>query len=989
MKLSFTRHEIHPWSVVLFLILMTGVITYHVSFDTGGVLAYKVIGASFSRGWVLAWVFRYGLSILTATALIFALAIRDSAAKNSNVAHFWLRGIVGSLLILGFIMLTSDGLKPNNAYDAIFVVTRGAFPILSGYLLSLLIVPSICRWLGQHHLELLWLPLLILPLLFNKDIFGLQNGNSIYGIVILSIIATLWLNKQFTVSLKWLGLIIIGVLATATMGILEQGGGVTLNNAGRFVGLLSPLVVLPALSLLEIGKRFKTFSRDDSWMTMPIIFSVVLSATPAYLPHIIGWGATIQSHLHIGGPIKLVAAVGCGLIVGLVVLVVSNIVVYSSLWQDMVHLDEDSVVGLLQRVVDFKASFKWLWRRYHRVVIAIGTLASVQIFSALLMNQSFKTVQYIISPNLNIFGMAIAQMFPKMIAGCIVLFAAYWVLLALTNRYWLSLITVSLSVILFAVACRVKIGLRTEPIMAADLSEITQISELLHMVNPLLIVGALIAIVAVIIVIVLVEKRVPNAGQSWPIRLTKGAVALAFLMSLGYLNHSISPTRSFLNMMQVPSSNNNPIGYAQMNGPVLQLISGFDVKAMSEPSGYSKKEIAKLVDKYKKRAAQINQSRTINADKLTVIFNLSESFADPSRIPDMTLNQDPMPYIRQLKKTTTGGYMMSFGVGGGTANMEYMTLTGMSLGAFDTTLNTPYTQLVPKLRNAPYIGTSFDYSSAIHPYTGGFYNRPTVYKKFGFNKFAYLGSKYKIIDQKKLGNSIYLSDQTAYANALKQINSRSSGQFMNLLSIQNHMPYTNWYPNTDFQVKTSNGTLSSEKNSLVTYAQGVKYTDEAVAQFKTAIDKIHKPIIWVFYGDHLPGLYTELTDELLTHKTDYFVYANKYARDHGAKLKLKGKNYVNPSDFISLALQQANAKVNPYQALLTDIQNKLPAQWIKDANSHQSSTDGVRFVNNSGKTVDYSNLSKSQKRLYKDYQMILYDINVGNQYSLKDGMQKP
>ena len=39
--------------------------------------------------------------------------------------------------------------------------------------------------------------------------------------------------------------------------------------------------------------------------------------------------------------------------------------------------------------------------------------------------------------------------------------------------------------------------------------------------------------------------------------------------------------------------------------------------------------------------------------------------------------------------------MISSGLGGGTANMEYMTLTGLPVSNFSPTIATPYTQVVP------------------------------------------------------------------------------------------------------------------------------------------------------------------------------------------------------------------------------------------------------------------------------------------------------
>ncbi|WP_175265069.1 LTA synthase family protein [Lacticaseibacillus nasuensis] len=254
--------------------------------------------------------------------------------------------------------------------------------------------------------------------------------------------------------------------------------------------------------------------------------------------------------------------------------------------------------------------------------------------------------------------------------------------------------------------------------------------------------------------------------------------------------------------------------------------------------------------KYDKTAQVLNRQRTTASNQLTVLFNLSESFATPTRLAGVTLNQNPIPNITQLRQHATSGSMMSFGYGGGTANMEYMSLTGMSMGLFSSSTLVPNTQVVPAEKIAPNVGDWFDYASAIHPYKGAFYNRIGVYKKYQFNKFVYLGSADKIIDQKRIGTSPYLSDETAYANALNQIKSRQGGQFINLITMQNHMPFTqDTYP--DHQFKASGKLVnSSNRFEVEHYSQGIHYTDTDVKRFVAQLDRINKPIIWVFYGDH-------------------------------------------------------------------------------------------------------------------------------------------
>lgn len=48
----------------------------------------------------------------------------------------------------------------------------------------------------------------------------------------------------------------------------------------------------------------------------------------------------------------------------------------------------------------------------------------------------------------------------------------------------------------------------------------------------------------------------------------------------------------------------------------------------------------------------------------------------------------------------------------------------------------------------------------------------------------------------------------------------------------------------------------------------------------------------------------------------------------------------------------------------------------------------MRFINESGRSESYKQLSAKQRQLLHDYQIIQYDISTGKQYSLKMGLTK-
>lgn len=114
---------------------------------------------------------------------------------------------------------------------------------------------------------------------------------------------------------------------------------------------------------------------------------------------------------------------------------------------------------------------------------------------------------------------------------------------------------------------------------------------------------------------------------------------------------------------------------AQRNGPLVAFTRQLNPKIMDKPSNYSEETMKKVAARYQKEAETINASRTNNLTDSTVVYVLSESFSDPSRVPGLKTNKDSMPNIRKIKAGTTSGLMLSSGYGGGTANLEYMGLS--------------------------------------------------------------------------------------------------------------------------------------------------------------------------------------------------------------------------------------------------------------------------------------------------------------------------
>lgn len=982
---------------IINFILNASVVFYFIAFGSFGAFNHHVEATQLSSGWLITNLLKYILGIFVVTGWLNFFS--NHRIKSTGMAvQSWL-----VILFIGWILqiitvFFKISYYPPSFFNQTLIFIRNGFPFLTGVILFFFIQPYIENHLKNPSFNFILFLICFVPLIADRDPFNFSDGFTLTAILIYGLISEIVNQQKPKISTKFVILTIaLGYIFVVAYAKLNLMRAFEINRVNRWLSPLSPLTIIPAMFLLGLLKKMVLLSEKDlqkdsldksrkiwQYFSYSFLTAILLMYGDKYnqvVKHI-----TDFIRLHSGflstGPFWMII---CTFFLTLLIFGISMIAFFIITRIKKCHsLDKLLPCKILGEIRFFQENYKkiissFFQRNYHNIV-AICLLFLTQISSTLLMFRTFKTVDSLSHTDNNIFAATLFNNFPKMFVGLIVLVAFYVCLKTITNRYWFSLIFTVTATITFSIANRVKIISRAEPIIPADLNELKSISSLVEMIGMSKVIYALIALILILFLIVFLEHH-SDYSCNWRRRLVGFTISGIFLLSLGCLNHSFSPTRDFFQALGVyPKESTNLLLSAQTYGPVLQYIGGLDVKVMTKPKDYSENKIKKIMYKYNKRAKSINDNRKNNIKSQTIIFNLSESFSNPTNIPGLKINRDPIPNIKKIESETTSGKMMSFGYGGGTANMEYMTLTGMSIGNFDSTLQVPYTQLVTQEKEATNVGDYFDYVSSIHPYQGSFYNRQAVYKKFGFDKFSFLGSKYPILNQIRIGKSPYLSDKTAYMNAKNQINNKKGGQFINLVSIQNHLPYSDdVYPDHDFEV-SGQGFNGQNKTSLNHYIQGLNYTDKAVIEFKESIDAIKKPIIWVFYGDHLASLYNS-EDQQKMHETEYFIYANKFARANGAKSKLTvNSSYTSASDFIALAFKQANVKVDAFLALLTDVQEQLPTQWI--SNNGQGD-NGKIFIDEKGRKLNLSQLTKKQKKIFEEYQLIQYDLTAGEQYSIK------
>ena len=913
--------------------------------------------------------FSLGAAIFAVTLGIF---MQKQHKSPSVIIKLWLNLFaVGSITTFICNWLMTGG-TPSAVYDALLPVTRNAAPLISGLMLGYLISRGFDQMsVNQRQIGILAIGvLLVIPSLFQQNLFGWQTPNPLLYALLVTLGWQLNYN-EFDVrsTCKW-AIISVGVMFIFELLMPSLAGG---QSQLWYAGVNSAVVIIPAVicsklisQLIGINYNLTIAATAVTALQSPTLAAVIAESVPA------DKHGTLQT---------LVMAVVISVIVLGCSWVWSNVIQLSGPQAVSQYIDNLVKQPIKKQLQQLASTIKCYWPQELLVLwsycISVTMMALVNPAMSDDNGARVPTVIFILE-----------KWQGSLILTAVIIACTWMVIWFVVRRYWVSFGLTTLICTAINIASKMKIDSRQEPILPADLSELSAGNELLKLADKKLLIIGIVAAVCLIALIAILEIKLPAHAKPSILMTIIAACSLGLIVASAWQwNRPNSAPHRLVGALGDDPQFINQLDGAKRNGPIIQFMNNLDIEIMNKPAGYSKQTMLDLQQRYHERSMQINQTRTNQLKDQTIIFNLSESFADPDRVPGVKLKTTPIPQIKKIMKQTTSGIMMSSGYGGGTANMEWMTLTGFNLSSLLPTLSVPYTQLVPNQQHPQTIVNHFNFSAGIHPYVATYYNRISNYQKFGFNKFEYFGSKYPIKHQHKIDRAIEQSDFTSYANLLDQVKSYHSGQFINLMTMQNHMPYNLNDYNLISKYNAKAVSVGTDPKMLNNYSTRLHYTDISVDNFINQIDKLNKPVTIVFYGDHLPGLYGNdmNVDNVKLHETDYFIYSNKYAREHGmGQTKMQGvpTKFTDPQNFIPMVAEQTNSKVDWYYALLTDVWHQLPAMSLNQSDA--TGKNRMMLTNQQGDQVSLKSLSPQQKQLYHDYQLIQYDMTAGKHYLQDD-----
>lgn len=552
----------------------------------------------------------------------------------------------------------------------------------------------------------------------------------------------------------------------------------------------------------------------------------------------------------------------------------------------------------------------------------------------------------------------------KFLLACLVLLMIFLFLVAVLGSFLFGTFFYLVGIGILGYANYLKMTYRQEPIYPDDLKMIKEFGLLKYMTGTTsfyLLAGMILLVVA---------------GGCWAIyrsfkkdkkfQAIRVITLFTTIFALIYISHFNNPNNL---LRKAYNKTALWIPYSQkMNYYNTGFIGGFlynlKIDPMEKPKGYSEEKIKEITSHYQKLADEKN--KTASEEQPNIIYVMSESFSDPSRLNGVEITGDPLADYYAVADQTYSGQMLSQNYGGGTANIEFEALTGFSMGLFNAQLTTPYTMLVPKMNQLPSIVSTLKdqnyHTTAIHPYNTSMYKRKDVYEVLGFDEFI---SENTMTYTDTIEDNPYISDASAYQEVMDLLKEDDTPQFIHLVTMQTHMPYDGKYQQLEYTAKTED---NSGISSLENYLQDISYSSQSLKAFTEELKKLSRRTLVVFWGDHLPGIYSDTiqnsNEKHTLHETQFLMF------DSQGELEKTEAPVTSPFYFAADLMNQTNQQTTGFYQLLLALQNELPAferelyyqegQWQREAQ-----------------------LNKKQAELYQAYEMIQYDIVSGEKYSLQ------
>jgi phosphoglycerol transferase MdoB-like AlkP superfamily enzyme len=490
-----------------------------------------------------------------------------------------------------------------------------------------------------------------------------------------------------------------------------------------------------------------------------------------------------------------------------------------------------------------------------------------------------------------------------------------------------------------------KFEVRGYPLLPEDFFVTTEFSGMLKFIDVSELLRTILAVALAIGLSILIHRLVfkrffhqpelSKSRESWWIRwmiipriLTITVASLVFVIATDFARNHQGMRFEPIPWLDSEFSSWNQATNYRNNGFIIGFLYNWQRFKLTRPPGYDEGTMSRIKAEYDGIARIENEERiSLAEEEINVIVILNESFFDPSILKSIYpyTGGDITPNLRRIQRSHPNGWMFSTDYGGGTANIEFEVLTGLSNYWANSV---PYTDIVPRAGAIPslasYLRSRGYRATAIHPFNGSMYKRNIAFTNFGFETFI---TEKEMRHTEKEGAAQYINDRSAYQEVMDVLNSSNRNQFITLITMQNHLPYNREiYAEEEYLFRLTDMDHDPDRKSRIeVYFQLLHNSDKYLGEFISALDKSDKKVVVLFFGDHSPGIFNLVFDHedtevrRLAYMLPYFIYSNFEMENSVRNLPTTSPNCLPNTLFNVL-----NSKKPPMYYLLDRVCEEVP-----------------------------------------------------------------
>lgn len=433
-------------------------------------------------------------------------------------------------------------------------------------------------------------------------------------------------------------------------------------------------------------------------------------------------------------------------------------------------------------------------------------------------------------------------------------------LLGLTRLGGLSCLLTSLLPLGLTIVSYYKTVFNGEPLLLTDFSLAGEIGNVASFTMDRITVSqatslALALVVGWTVALTVLDVLMRRWRFPWRLTFRGGAVlfggsllTLALVLAAGVQDYCVAQYEAY--PMQVDRN--------QGCGVALSLLSTWYGSQAKGSDVYSELRMQEILLEMRQDLAEQDTAQ----EKPHIIFVMNESFFDVTRLPGVAFSKDPLPNYHRLSAESTYGQFYTITCGGGTGWVEMETFTGVAMEELDGgTANTDLTaaeyEVLPSYVRV--LDENGYETIAFHAHTSELYNRSKTYPHIGFDQVLF----YEPFQDMATFEGGYFDDDSSADVIISLFEEyRDDPTYIYTMTMQNHQPYyAGRYE--EHRVEVDSDLLSQEDLEVLgCYVDGLYDADRMLGKLVDYFSQVEEPVILVFAGDHVPGLYLSDTESI-------------------------------------------------------------------------------------------------------------------------------